>query len=91
MGDKPVNMVKFFLTTGWNENLKKDVADNIRNDSHTFSVVVATDDEGNEYMLVKRFNGLGMTHGTAVRADVDDYATAKSISEDMMEFVDNIV
>ena len=42
-------------------------------------------------MLVKRFNGFGMTHGTAVRADVDDDATAKSISEDMMDFVDNIV
>ena len=90
MGES-VNMVKFFLTTGWNENLKKDVAANIRNDYNTFSVAIATDDEGNEYMIVERFNGLGMSNGTAVRADVDDDATAESISEYMMEFVDNIV
>ena len=84
-------MVKFFLTTGWNENLKKDVAANIRNDYNTFSVAIATDDEGNEYMLVERFNELGMSHGTAVRADVPDAVSAKSISKYMMEFVDNIV
>lgn len=86
-----LNIVKFFMGEGWSDSLINETIKKIQETKGTESVVRGKDANGNEYIYVKRRNYLTMTHGTAIRADVDDGADAESLAEDMCYHVDHIV